>query len=263
MICSLLNSKISVNHSNNKHKNIFLSNIVKINTYNDHIQIEIYDKNSSCIDDVPDNIKKKNQLDSLLIYKYSDIKKEIIRNKILSSHKYYCITFNSNVFINESYNSYKNTNIYKQFCIDFPRTNLLFNNSKCDNISAFLSNINKFKKYKHYVLDSCYDLIILLCTQTTFFYSFNIIHELYSIRDTNLFVLSDNDRPIICVNTSIPKQIEILFNKNMKLINIQLEKSILLFYTTIKIIINLDEQNSNLSDNINIYWTKNSNLLIL
>ena len=129
----------------------------------------------------------------------------------------------------------------------------------------------KFESYTINITQNVYWLILLLCTQASFFNPFFILHDLYTIEDLNIYIIQDTDTPIIDIidnNTCI----EIIFQKKFLYKNIDTREIITTFYTFIVIKITLHQTTDGYIFNdrkygaytdSKIYLIKNNNLIII
>lgn len=206
-----------------------------------------------------------------------DLEKERTKMEILSSHINYCVIFNTNKIIDEILKSYsldKNieyidnqtkNKILEQINLDFPRMDIHHNYKKCDSLYDFKKAIQKFILYTHDKLYTLYYLIIMLCTQATFYYPFSIIHDIYNLPEYDMHVLSLEDRPFINIidEDSI---VSIVFRKILKYQNISSQEIITKFHIFMIISIDItDKQNECNCQSITgiLYWIKERNLLII
>lgn len=95
------------------------------------------------------------------------------------------IMFDANTFITRIYESYSlNINkIYFQHKMDFHRSIVNYNNHKIIDGNRLLQNIDKYKKYKIKLSNvelTLKDLIVTLCTQASFAFSFSLMVNLYN-----------------------------------------------------------------------------------
>lgn len=174
--------------------------------------------------------------DMMIIYKDTDFQTDTNKMQISALENNFCVLFSANLIIHEILVSYTNSdadakqNILDQLAIDFSRMSMHLNSEKCRNIDLFKKSIVKYKKYAHHIMGNLYDLIIMLSTQSSFYYPFKIVHDVYDLPDSNIHVISDSDRPninIIDHNTSI----DIIFKKTFKYIDIINKKILNRFYT--------------------------------
>lgn len=221
--------------------------------------------------------------DTVIIFKEKDLEREENKTKILSTHYNFCVEFDMDKIINEllaSYSTKKNgvyiypetkLNIIDQIKLDFPRMEIYFNSIKCNTINQFNNHIMKFNNYSHDVMESIYYLLIMFCTQASFYYPFSIIHNIYTFHDSGIHVTPAKDYP--CINiVAYSTSIEIIFKKTFQYTNINTSEIITKFYTFMVITINLMESPNGYffsgkkygecKSGI-LYWVKENNLLVI
>lgn len=131
-----------------------------------------------------------------------------ILNEIISQNS--MILFDANKFIKnimESYH-YNVDEINHQFTVDFTRSSLTYNNKK---MLDRIKTLNKFKLYSKYDFNMHYHevntsfkldtILLMLCTQASFAFSFALMHQAYSDYNKNLCVTS-NDIKFVISNTN-------------------------------------------------------------
>ena len=232
------------------------------------------------LDSFGKNILNKINMDlpsSVIIISDNDLDLEENKTKILSCHSNYCINFSMDKIIPEllfSYSVNKTINymdnatkdkILEQINIDFPRMELYYNNKKCESLYHFKSSIEKFNQYSHDKLYTLYYLIIMLCTQASFYYPFSTIYNIYSLPETDIFVLSDDDFPYVNVVDN-GTNVEIVFRKIFKYFNIRTEQTITKFHTFMVITIDLVEEKNGYYATCSkgmLYWITENNLIVL
>jgi len=178
----------------------------------------------------------------MIVYRDTDFTCDINKMQVATMKTNFCVTFTVNIIIQEILTSYSNgntkQNIMDQFNMDFFRMSMHLNSIKCHNMEFFKKSIEKYKKYSHHIMDNLYDLIIMLSTQSSFYYPFKIVHDVYDLPESNIRIISDTDRPninIIDHNTSI----DIIFKKTFKYINIENRQILNRFYTSMILTIDL------------------------
>lgn len=155
-----------------------------------------------------------------------------------------------------------------QFNIDFPRMKFYYNSKKCDR-TLFFENILRYKKIFYPLLNNLMNLIIMISTQASFFYLFKYLHETYTISNSNLYIMQDNEYPTIDIIEKREK-IYVIYKKTFIYTN--LEKTI----TKINGYMIIDIDICNTSNgylmygkkyckyrNCIIYWIKENNLIII
>lgn len=217
-----------------------------------------------------DNIK----LDTKKIFSFlnSELSKTHIRETILTSHYYYRAIFFPDTLINEILLSYAEKNkifnnefkekILYQFLIDFPRMKICYNNVVCSSVNIFKEIISKYTTYQYNCTETAYYLIIMLCTQATFFYPYNLLHDIYGLPDTNIFIIQGNDHPSINLIENKNK-LTLYFFKSFNYIDINNKDiPIMSFHTCIKASIKFKDNNA-ICKNIEIFWYKNKNIITI
>jgi len=161
--------------------------------------------------------------------------------------------------------------ILQQLDADFPRMNLCYDSKKINSISEFKSLIEKFIKFDHNMTYSLYYLIIMFCTQASFYYSFSTLYNIYTLHDIGFHILPDEDCPFINI-IECKTHIDIVFKKTMKYFNINSQETITKFYTFIVITINLEEEDDGYifygkkyvkCSTGSLYWIKENNIIIV
>lgn len=182
--------------------------------------------------------------DMIMVYNNTDFKDPTIRERIIESNQNFCILFSVETIISEILHSYRDgdlkENISHQIKLDFPRMDICFNSQKCQTINQFQLLIEKFKKYNHPVMDNLYDLLLLFTTQSSFFYSFKMMHDIYSLPNINTYVFADEDMPNIdIIDNRI--SIDVVFKKTFKHMDITNSETKIInkFQTFMVITINL------------------------
>ena len=232
------------------------------------------------------NILNKINMDltsSIIILTDSDLDLEENKVKILSCHANFCINFCMDKIISELLLSYSvnktidymdnvtKDKILEQIDIDFPRMELYYNNKKCETLYHFKSSIEKFNQYVHNKLYTLYYLIIMLCTQASFYYPFSVIYNIYSLPETDIYILSSDDFPYVNVVDN-GTNIVIVFRKIFKYFNIGTERTITKFHTFMVITIDLVEEKNGYifygkkyatCSKGMLYWIKENNLIVL
>lgn len=172
----------------------------------------------------------------VVIYKDDDLKQESNRSQLTTSECNFCVLFNVETVIKEILHSYLNEindskdNIIKQVNLDFPRMSICHNSKACENVDELHELINRFKKYKHSVTNNLYDLLLMLTTQSPFFYPFKIIYDIYSSPDSNIHIIADSDMPTInIINKN--NSIDVVFKKTFKHIDVDNRKILNRFHT--------------------------------
>ncbi len=132
--------------------------------------------------------------------------------------------------------------IFNQILIDFPRMKITCNGNICDKIENLHHCLANLLFYRHPVLHTIYHLIILFCTQATFYHQYSTIHHMYTLSDFDLYIVQTKDIPeihIINQNDTI-----ILFLcKKFHYLNISNNQILTTFKTMMKIVIKLNPNN--------------------
>jgi len=105
------------------------------------------------------------------------------------------IMFDTQIFISRIYESYSSNinKIYFQYKMDFHRSLFNHNNNKLTDYKQFLNHINKYNDYKININNQEFtmkDVIITLCTQASFAFSFCLMVNLYNDIDKGYHVNS-------------------------------------------------------------------------
>ena len=219
----------------------------------------------------------------LFFFDFDDIfGKEIGKTDILANNYNYGIIFDVDKTIMEIFGSYcdyilncldnpTRIKIFDQFLIDFSRMQLYINFYKCESVNLFQNLMSKYKQYSHSILKTVFDLIVMLCTQASFYYPYNIVHTLYSLPKYEIYVIPSTDPPCINIieNTS---SIEIIFKKMFKFFDTKTEKTLLHFSTYFVVTIDLVSipdgyifygKKYGVCSSITSYWFNDKNLVIV
>lgn len=90
-------------------------------------------------------------------------------------------TFDIREFIRKILVSYNNSKkeIYYQFGVDFPRTQVIYNTLKITSAQALMDRIMVYRNY--YVTKKLYltDVLIMLCNQSSYAFAYEVFHKLY------------------------------------------------------------------------------------
>lgn len=132
------------------------------------------------------------------------------------------VLFDANKFLKNILASY-HTDIGKinyQFTIDFPRSLLTYNNKIITNITKAQTKFNLYSKYPFIINNiSCNlnTILLMLCTQASFAFSFTLMHQVYSDYKNNMYVTSHDNKFIITTdNETINIKINATYNlKNL------------------------------------------------
>lgn len=268
----LLGNKLLDYTDKNEHINL-LNNSKKRFSEIDIIHKEI--NNQTQKNKLPDFLEKNSMgIDTHVIFSFqnTELSETHVRETILMSHYYYCAIFSSDTLINEILLSYAEKNkifnnttkekILNQILVDFPRMKICYNGIDFATINIFTKTISKYNIYHYNCTENAQYLITMLCTQASFFYSYNLLHNIYSLPDTNIFIVQDNDHPYINI-VEEANCLTLCFKKIFKYIDINNKDiPILSFYTYMVISIELQNDIA-ICHNIKIYWHKNQNIITL
>lgn len=133
------------------------------------------------------------------------------------------VTFDSSVFIKKILESYHNKkeNILHQFFLDFPRTDIYYNNIKISSSQFFLEKVYSYRNYevtKGIKLDT---IIIMLCNQSSYAFSYEIIYDLYSTSKTHVV----SKKTCVKINTNDDNQIFMQFHVTYNIIDIECDSN--------------------------------------
>lgn len=181
---------------------------------------------------------------------------ELVNNKIITHNENIKIK-NVDEYLDEilkSYN-YKTKKILNQIDIDFPRTTVIYNNTKINTLYEFYNKFNHLNNYS-YTSKKKYNLaliVLMLCCQSSYGYHYENLYEDYCHNKLNLLLCScNNNRHIkfICDNDTI--SIEIETDLIIKNIIENREESII----NTKLIIDIVKKNDKyvFNDNCIYYW---------
>lgn len=203
-------------------------------------------------------------------------KKEVV-DYILSHNYNFKIVLSVKTVVDELLESYREKyetdtcnslikNIMSQIKIDFPRMDVYYNNVKLDDLNIFLSKIGKFKTCETLTTKSLYYLLIMLCTQASFYYPYKLLSDLYTRHENNMCILSSNDTPLINLIEK-NENISIVLKKIVKYKNI--DKNVLITnihtFTTFNITLKYDQYGYTEISCItcSIYWIKEANIVVI
>ena len=189
---------------------------------------------------------------------------------------------NSSLFINHLRKSFANNsihdrmtnmirdNVLNQFKVDYDRMIVKINNERYKTIDDFKKKIEKYICFKYEPTYRLYYLIIMICTQSSFYDMYDIIDRIYTDKNSSdNIVISSEDSPVIELFTKDNK-LDIVVKKGFKLINTQNPsqettrtfKS--LMYIRIKFSVEpnkayeegtiYDQETFHVNDNVSIFW---------
>jgi hypothetical protein len=214
---------------------------------------------------------------------FNDDEYLINKKKILESNFCCCVHFEMERIIKEILNSYlvdksldhmdndAKNRILEQFDIDFPRMILCYDSIRCNSISEFKTKIEKFDKFGHIVTYTLYYLIVMLCTQASFYYPFSILHNIYTLHDIGIHILPDEDYPFVNIIDN-KTHLNIIFKKVMKYFDINTQKIITKIHTFMIIRIEMEEEANGYifygkkyvkNSSGSLYWVKENNLIVI
>lgn len=156
-----------------------------------------------------------------------------IKNDIILNDNNHCIMLSFEQILHElllSYSKNKNIkcisyeskkNILKQIKLDFNRMEIKLNSKKCKRLKSLRKNILKFKEIEHSIMSSVYYLILIFCTQASFFYQYQILHDIFTNLDHHIHIVpTDDDKPTIDIIIN-NECIDMIFNKKFKYVNVE------------------------------------------
>jgi hypothetical protein len=178
-----------------------------------------------------------------------DLDNPRIRSWIVASCTKFCVLLNSDAIVQEILDSYagcKNINyleyknkarLYHQLEVDFPRMKLHVNSVVSLGIDHFINAIEKYNKYSYQYYNVFY-LVMMLCTQATFYYPFTILNNLYSLPDQGMHILPADDWPYVNVVEN-NNHISIILKKTFRLFDINAKKVMIRYHIFMIITIDL------------------------
>lgn len=194
-----------------KNKNTYLDNKInyQINYVNNYNYVDIKcDDNSNESNDSND----LNDSDNFEIIDYLDNEYDEYGDTIDFNFDYKLTTkiFSCNKFLLDNLKSYNYDpkNIIAQFKLDCPRTLLLFNNHKINNIKNLKFNLNKSIKdwtKTKLKLDNknfrLIDILIMIFNQSSYAFPYIYLNKFFNKKNNNLIVVNCADNRKIEVNT--------------------------------------------------------------
>ena len=209
---------------------------------------------------------------------------ELYREKILGSDSHFAVRYKVDQVINEILQSYSEDktanrltlhakkNILRQFYLDFPRSKVFINNIPCVKEQYLLMWLSQFSTYYHHSMENVYYLVIMLCTQASFFYSFRTLHTIYSIPSNDIYVVPVSDYPVISIKYS-KGFLHVIFRKMFKYLNTVTTDVYTRFDTCFVITIELLKikpgyllllgTSYGKDESTTLYWAKENNLIII
>lgn len=191
----------------------------------------------------------------------------IAKPDILSDiHNYYRIIYSGDYLIEDIFNSYQKnwTKVFEQIYVDFPRMEMSYNGIKCKTIEELHLSILHLMNYSHSMTQSIYNLVILLCTQATFYNQFSVLHNLYKLPTFDFYILQSKDIPRINI-VYHNNMVNIFFCKRFEYVNAINSHILTYFDTTMVICIKLFNQKIKygLAYYGFVYWTCSEKILII
>lgn len=139
------------------------------------------------------------------------------------------IMFNINEYLDkmaQSFN-YDETNIDKQFTLDFGRSVLYLNGKFIRNKDYFIKSINNDFNYPvNFSNMNMATVIFMLCNQASFAFPFSLMNKIYSNYDKGIYVFSNNIKYFV-TKSGHGLTIELVGIFNIKNININKVKGII------------------------------------
>lgn len=180
--------------------------------------------------------------DTMIIYYDTDFQDQRTKYQIINLDHHFCVLFSTDKIIDEIYCTYTldgdvKQNILDQVDLDFFRMDINFNSVKCQTVANFKNCIDKFKKYS-YGDNNLYNLILMLSTQSSFYYPFAILNDVYTEVKSGMYVMTATDFPYINI---IDKKtsVDIIFKKTFKHINVETKEISNRFHTFMVLTIDL------------------------
>lgn len=185
--------------------------------------------------------------DIMIIYRDSDLENTDIKDEICNIGNNFCVLFSTDKIIQEileSYLKYSTENIDEiintQLKLDFYRMDIYLDYQKIPSLNDFLKFISPYQKYKHNVMPNLRDLLMILTTQSSFYYPFQMVYNVYYKENTKIYIIQDSDSPYI--NIVLNKNtIDIVFKKTFRYVNISTDEVLHKFYTFMVLTIDLFE----------------------
>lgn len=164
-------------------------------------------------------------------FNYDQLHIKSVKHSIMVSDTNCCINFTPTIFIKELMHSYsKNKDTYittdtkesimYQILLDFHRMIIRFNSVQITSPDILQNKLDMFQKYCVNPVHNIYWLLLLLCTQASFFYSYFLLHSIYTVEDIDMYILQDSEYPIIDIIHIKPNTITVIMQKNFNYKNI-------------------------------------------
>lgn len=267
---------ISIEKNNNNDKYDGNNNNITGNAVGDHdLNNDIYEPYD------PNNDENDDKME-IICLNDGDLDSYGIRESVLQTLANFCVVISGEKIVKEILASYQGNNehfddeirkkIYDQMMLDFPRMVLQFGGTKCNDFEEFKQKISIYQKYHHKLLGTLYWLLMMLCTQASFYYPYNIITNIYTLNDLDIYILpSPDDYPLVNIvfNNDC---IDISFEKSFVFRNINNNDIITNFHTVQKMKIALFRmpdgyifcgEKCGQCENAVVYWTKDKKLIIV
>lgn len=184
----------------------------------------------------------------IMMYSESDLQNKSCCQEILQLDCNFCVWFNMDNIIREILKSYSRKKKYitiddkiiddinKQLYMDFDRLELYLNSERCSR-DIFLKFCRKYQKYHHPVMRNMENLLIMLSTQSSFYYSYSVVNKIYADPDKGIHVVSTtdymeklpspkkNDNPVVEIIDN-GMEVDMIFKKLYTIIDVNNEKII-------------------------------------
>jgi len=181
-------------------------------------------KKYNIVDDYRDLNKSLLNASTMKTEDYVDI--DIVNENELNDSKVHghIILFDIQQFLEKIAISY-NFNLYsitQQYKSDFDRSTVYFNNDLIKNNSYVMDQLLKFAYYKINLYGKVLGLdtvILMICTQASFVFSFTLMHKLYSNVQSGMFVTSNKVKYNINIQNNGTIDIKLDADYNIKNVN--------------------------------------------
>jgi len=258
--------KLTIESEPSTTKIINLPNVIMRTLGKDEIE-KISQELNNCITTITEFTEGFNKKNYLLFSKNSIFCMHLRPKKMIQELMQSYSTNKNLKFINEELRD----NIIYQISLDLNRMKLLINQTECTTREDFDKFVDKFHKYYHSNMQSLYYLIIMLCTQASFYYPYHIVSDIYNLPDHNIFVIPDEDYPLVSI-THNDKNVELVFKKTLKYMNVDTYKIFTRIYAFLVVTINLKDNYKDCvvsgqsyaecSKSV-IYWFKESDVVVI
>ena len=128
-----------------------------------------------------------------------------------------------------------------QLKLDFPRMKLYINSISCSTIDKLCKSVSKLSCYKNNIVKNVGDLILLFCTQASFFYPLNVLYTKFINNDQNIHIVDGKDCPKINI-IDWDDHIDIVFIKSFHYVDVDANTIIFKFRTCTIVTINLYDE---------------------